>query len=514
MSSIRPTFTGFETAKTGIFINQKALDIVGNNLASADVTGYTRQRVDTASIYLSTAASRVASNTVGLQGQGVEALGVSQMRDATLDTRFRNAYSSTSYHSEASKILTDLQTALGDGNDLTDESGLHGALKQIYNALNDYMQTPTLDSSANVVMSAFKNATQVIRQMSAQLTNVQKDETADLGTTVERVNKISLQIAELNETISNDSIVSTSDGNEYFRPNELLDQRNLLLDELAGYGEISVITSEDGTVDVTLGGHALVKGNVSNTLQMVENGDDTVSVQWTDSSAELGTTTGSIRAACDFLNGRGPNMQKSTETSERGALYYRDCLDTFANALASAANNTIPEVDSSGEPIKDANGNVVYKTLLASENGNSHTVSSSDIALSKEWTQSGAGYFICSRTENITQYAQQLNSLLTDESSTFQSYGETYYGSFADFEVNFLSRLGSDLSYQSGREEATSAIANDLQDSRDAISGVNRDEETADMLQYQKAYQAAARLMTTLDDMLDVLINRMGRVGL
>ena len=114
MSSIRPTFTGFETAKSAVFTSQKSLDIVGNNLANVNTEGYTRQRVDVQSIYISSSSAHVASNTTGLQGQGVEALGISQLRDSMLDTRYRNANSVTSYHKAASVVLTDLQKALGE----------------------------------------------------------------------------------------------------------------------------------------------------------------------------------------------------------------------------------------------------------------------------------------------------------------------------------------------------------------------------------------------------------------
>jgi flagellar hook-associated protein 1 FlgK len=521
MSSIRPTFTGFETAKTAVFTNQKSLDIVGNNLANVNTDGYTRQRVDRASIYISSSTCKVASNTTGLQGMGVEALGVSQMRDSMLDTRFRNAYTQTSYHSQANTILSDLQKALGDGSDITDESGLHGAIKQIYTALNDYMSAPTLSSSANVVMSAFQNATQVLQQMNTQLANVQKQSIADLGSSVDRVNTLLQRIAELNETISTDSIISTGNGNSYFQPNELLDQRNSLLDELAGYGDISVSALADGTVDVTFGGHTAVSGKKYSMMNTVTHDDNTVSVTWSDSGKPVCCDKGSLRASTDFINGRGPNMQKSDETSVRGILYYQDCLNTYANALVKVANSAIPELNAAGDgPLKkDGTDEIVYKTLLGAKQPDGTTssdapVTAANISISDQWTQGGAGYFVFSSKESVTKYAQQLCTNLTDNKYTFQSVGEEYSGTFTDFEINFLAKLGSDLNYQAGRQTATGAICDDLQNSRDEVSGVNRDEETTDMVKYQKSYEAAARLMTTLDEMLDVLINKMGRVGL
>ena len=89
---LRPTFMGFETAKSGINVSQKALDITGNNLANMDTAGYTRQRLDVNSIAPSSYSTRIAINRIGLTGQGVEGLGVGRTRDAFLDKRFRDEY--------------------------------------------------------------------------------------------------------------------------------------------------------------------------------------------------------------------------------------------------------------------------------------------------------------------------------------------------------------------------------------------------------------------------------------
>ena len=130
---------GVETAKSSIFTNQKSLDIVGNNLAIVDTEGYTRQRVDRAVIAVNTATQRVAYDGIGLAGQGVQATSISQMRDAFLDKRFREENAQASFHDQSATILSDIQSALGDGADITDESGLLGAIQQIYQNLQNFI---------------------------------------------------------------------------------------------------------------------------------------------------------------------------------------------------------------------------------------------------------------------------------------------------------------------------------------------------------------------------------------
>ncbi len=512
---MRPTFLGFETAKTAIFTNQKSIDIMGNNLSNVDTNGYTRQRVERSSV-APLPSGRSMSNRVALAGQGVEISSISQIRDSFLDTRFRAEYAKASYHSQASSILQDIQTALGDGSDITDESGLYGAIQQIYEAVNDYVQDPTLDTEANIVMSAFKNITQVLQQMDSRLTQVADQHTIDLGTSVGCVNDIAAEIAQLNKAIGDDASVLTS-GNSVYQPNELLDRRNLLLDELSSYGNISISTLANGKVNVSLGEHSIVEENTSFGLNLVKNNDNTVAIQWLSTGENLSTTEGALIGSMHYINGRGRNMQSSTESPYQGVLYYKDQINTFANALAKVANNTIPELDTTtGKPKVDADGNTVYKTLLSAKDsaGKTGVITAGKISLSKEWTSGGPGYFIYNRNEDVEDYAQQLVTQLTDKSYVFDSYGEKFTGSFVNFEVNFLGSLGSDLAFQQGRQDATAKISDDYLDRRDEISGVSKDEETTDMLKYQKSYQAASRLMTVLDDLLEVIINRMGRAGL
>lgn len=525
---MRPTFLGFQAAKNAIFTHQKAIDIAGNNIANSETKGYSRQRVERSSIAPSSYGSRIASSRTGLAGQGVEAVGVSQVRDSFLDKRFRDEYSKASYHGQATGILSDIQSIF-DSNDITDESGLLYAINQIAGNIDDYMQDPTLESGANLVMSAFKNMTQVLQQMDSKLTTVANQHIQDTEITVKRTNELMQQIAHYNKMISEDATVLSDPDREYFRPNELLDQRNLLLDELASYGDISVTERSDGMVDVSMGGKKIVNGTQTEELSLHVNNpgqrDQTVSLSWRGSGETANLNGGSLKATVEYLNGRGHNVQDSTESPMQGVLYYRDRIDTFANALAKMVNSSIPEVDNTDpdnpKPLENppGSGNIVYKTLLGAKMPDGTTsagtsITAGNISISDEWNKAGASYFIFSDVERTVEYAMSIKLQLTSSSYTFDSNGEKFSGSFVQYEIDFLGKIGADLAFNDGRQQAFGSVADDFLDRRDSVSAVNRDEETADMLQYQKSYEAAARLMTTLDDLLDIVINRMGRVGL
>lgn len=519
---IRSTFMGFEAAKSSIFANQKSLDIVGNNLANSETSGYTRQRVDRASAYVQAHATRIASSTVGVAGQGVNTLGVSQVRDAFLDKCFREEYSLSSYHGQTSELQNDILNIFPEAADITDSSGILGGLEKIYQGLNKYIQAPTLDSEANIVRSAFTNMTQVLQQMDKRLTEVTIRQTEDLSSTLLRTNDILSQIAHINKKIAADCTVLANPDSQYFVPNELADQRNLLLDELAGYGNINVKQNSNGTINVEMFGHLVVDRGESDAITMSTKNNGYVSISWRSSGKDVidsESSTGAIKAYASVLNGRGANVQSNDETSVQGIPYYRDAINLFAAELVKVANNTIPVADKDGKPSVDADGNIIYKTLLAAKQADGTTnskapITAANIAISDEWIQGGSGYFIYSRDENVENYAQQLSAKLNEQDAVFDSYGESFTGTFRDFTVDLVGRIGSDVGFNEGRRAAAATVANDFIQQRDSVSGVQQDEETADMLKYQKSYAAAARVMTTMDDLLDTLINKVGRVGL
>lgn len=512
---MRPTFMGFETAKTSIFVNQKSIDIVGNNLANLDTNGYTRQRVDRLSVVVASSSGRVSQNRIGLMGQGVEALGVSQLRDSYLDQRFREEYGNTAYHNEATDILKDIQSVFDDGNDVSSLTGLTDAMEKIFDSIQDFAQDPTSSTTANIVMSAFSNMTQVLNQLDSKLQNVLEQQASDMKVTTDRVNQLLQQVAQLNKTIA-DQDMSLITGTETYQPNELLDERNRILDELAGYGDIQVTQKADGSVDVMMGGMLAVSGDSFNSLNYVQNTDGTVALTWRNGGENVQFSSGALKADLEFINGRGSNVQSKNETPQKGIPYYRDKINTYANAMAYVVNHSIPEWDqATGKPAVDAQGNVIYKTLLAAkqENGktnNSISVTAGNITISDEWRNGGGDYFIANKNEADPKYAQSIATSLTQNDFTFKSFGESFTGTFEEFATDMVSTLGSDISYQQNRAEATSTVTNDFLGRRDQVSGVSRDEETANLLQYQKSFEAAARVMNVMDELLDVIINQMG----
>lgn len=485
---MRPTFLGFETARKGMAANQKAIDVTGQNIVNINTPGYTRQRLDLVSMTTSGLANRFAEPTANMAGQGVKMVGVGQIRNSYLDSRFREEIANTSYYDKAMSITEGIESALNEVSAV----GLNSVLSDFINgALQEFHKKPKEVTSANIVMSSAKNITQLIRQYDTQLSGLAEQQYFDLEVEVNRMNATLEKIAALNKQIS-DEQVHNQTGNMTYGVNELLDQRNLLLDDLATFGNIRVTDEADGSVTVVMNEQVVVKGKTHDKVNLAKSGNDhTVLVTWEGTGKNVVVESGSLRANIDLING--------VAGEAKGVQFYRNQLDLFASKFASVLNSAFKT--------KDGSGNDINMQLI---NERSDIISASNISINKEWLANSA--IILNDIQRQGDLDQAYILKLINNLEGKQTIG-TFEGSLAEFVDYYNTTLGQDLTYYKGRFEASLSVADDLNDRRDAISAVNLDEEGSYMMMYEKAYQATARLMTTLDEALDVLINRTGLVG-
>ncbi|MEG1366917.1 MAG: flagellar hook-associated protein FlgK, partial [Oscillospiraceae bacterium] len=346
---MRPTFMGFETASRGMMAQQKALDIVGNNVGNIGVTGYTRQRVDMVSMSLSNTNARFSANAVGRAGQGVNVTGVSQIRDPFLDKRFREEYADVGYYSKMVDVLGDIE----DGLNEIEPSNMTEALESFKIAWTKMQKEEGKDPTASsTLLASARTLTQVFKQLDSKISSVWEQQKYDLQINTNSVNSILSRIADLNDTIQKESFAAEGTGSTS-QPNELLDARNVLLDQLSEFGDIQTTLNPDNTVTVKMGasGHVVVDGKWSEEITMVQPaGSQTVSIKWQTEGAPVDFNTGSIKASLDMLNGRGTNAQPMRgETFENGVLYYRDTIDKLAVNVAKTFNSVIAEYDNTGK---------------------------------------------------------------------------------------------------------------------------------------------------------------------
>jgi flagellar hook-associated protein 1 FlgK len=163
---------GFEASKSAIFASQKALDVVGQNLANMSTEGYTRQRADQVSVSNEEYRSRISGSAYNHLGMGTSVEGISQVRDDRMDTAFRNSYSDTSYYRKEHDMLNEIETIMSEIDAGVDGNGygLGYGIKEMYLALTALQEDVSLDANSTIFADSVKNICSILNRTSAELT--------------------------------------------------------------------------------------------------------------------------------------------------------------------------------------------------------------------------------------------------------------------------------------------------------------------------------------------------------
>ena len=472
------TFGSLEIARSAVVASQVALDIVGQNVANVNTEDYTRQTADLLAVnYSGIGVTKYAQPAASNHGQGVTVARISQIRDTLLDAKVRNANTQYSTYDTCATALTELNTIF----DETSIDGLHAMLNNFYSRLSDLSENVGDSEYESLVRSAAEKVVQTLNQYAAQLSELSSEKTAELNTTVDDMNTAVSKLNQINDLIRDQTVRGSVS-------NELLDMRNAYLDKLSGYLNITVTPQKDGSVAVTSTDHADVLGSVF-TLSGVSG---QIALQRTDSdgnTADFTPTGGAIKGYLDVLNGAGAYATGS-ENTFRGFTYYQRALDSFAEAFAGTFND--------------------LNTLDPSAPAALFTgVTAADIAISDAWYHD-AGYLVVAEAGTNDNILKIVSAMDTDvDTSLYPGVA----GSFEAYARTLISDIAVDANYYDDMEEMSKHIVASVSQQREAIMGVSIDEETINMIKYQRAYQAAARFLTVLDENLNTLINNMGIAG-
>ncbi|HBH94264.1 MAG TPA: flagellar hook-associated protein FlgK [Ruminococcaceae bacterium] len=573
---MRSTFLGFEVSKRTIQIAQKSIDITNNNLSNANTAGYTRQRVDLNSTYLYK-SSRFTSPVamLSMAGQGVNAFGVSQLRDPYIDKRYREFTAYTSENDVRQSILKETEKILSD----TGGNGLVANLDEFKSALAKYAADSSYNKElASVVRNEAYSICQTLHSYASDLENLRQENIIELNNSISEVNDIVDRIVEYNKAITGEYNITAADkiykkesviGS--YGPNELIDARNELIDQLSFYANIKVYDNDDGSVKIIMGtgdelspnGVEIVNGNSYEHLVLKNFNSSSVSQTFEDYDAAMVVftngvdankmiTTGDIRARLDMINGNG-SYASSHQNTEYGIRYYQSTVNEFARAFAEHMNKlnsmfesyggdgramfaassdydkngnrvVVTVTDEDGNPVLDKDGNVVTK--LADR----EIITAWNINISQEWLNDanmiGQVYTpdkskpddpdndIWNGEWKLSLDGNNVNTIYlgVDEEFSVGRAGE-FKGSIYDYLLFVDNRLSESISYYGEQYDLNSKNANAILDTRQSISGVSKEEEGVNMMNYQKWFNASSRMLTTLDEMLDRLVNNTGVVG-
>ncbi len=453
-------FTGLEIGRRAMLAQQMAMNTASHNIANSTTPGYTRQRASLVATYpLDTPQGNV--------GTGVVAESIRQIRDLFLTQQYRYENSSMTRWDSTNKTLSQVESFFNEPGD----KGLNQLITDFWNAWENLSTNPTARSTVvektKVLVNAFK-------QHGTQLIDLRASVDTDIKNKVQEINQLGSQIASINR-----AIVGAELGGE--RANDLRDKRDLLIDDLSNLTQVRTMERANGAVTVLLGSMALVDGAESLQIATKTEGSGNATVTravWQNTNFTIEFTGGELYALQQMRDKTLPEYQEN--------------LDLLAKTVVEQVN----EVHRAGIGATGTTG-VNFFTPF-----NTTAISMSlNVEVENDPNLIAASI---SGEPGDTRNAQAISELryarnLSSDSVTIN-----------EFYAGLVSTLGIKTQESSNLKENYNLLVTQLTNAKQSVQGVSIDEEMTNMMKYQRAYEASARIVTYIDSALETIISGMG----
>jgi len=559
-------FAGLRVALSALYAQRRGLEITGHNVANANTDGYSRQRVDMNAI-TGPVTGAFFSKWEG-SGQGVKIAQYVRFRDAFLEVRAALEHGAEAHLSQVRYALDQLERLFDEPGDLS----IQRSMTELWAGFDDVANHPGDDAARQQLLERAGTLATTVNHAANEIVAMRDSSVGQLNATITEVNAMAGTVAQLNDAIKG-AVTSGLNGND------LMDQRDLLVEKLAAKLGATIRPGEFGSVNVFVNGTALVNGGHAEALEVDTSGASVV-VRWQKDNFPATITAGDVGGLLEVVNVSYPGYLADLDTialklrddvnalhagtsgsiaatsrdqSAAGSLDIQVALNGGAFTTVSVAgadwsgaggpaalqaalqaaidagigagNATIAVTGALGAPLsisvtpsagntvqtQAVLGNAGFGTLLGRTavgldgiGGRRffEATSARDLAVSGDITgasqiaaaAAGAGPLDASVALDLAELASSTNGA----DAMYRAY---------------IVALGVDSQAVQHRHDIQKETMSQVDDSRTALSGVNIDEEMVNMVQFQHAYDAAARFMTSVDEMLDTLINRTGVVG-
>lgn len=548
------SFGGLSIAFSGLFANQRAMNVTSHNIANANTKGYTRQVM-----HMTAYKPQNLPGGLGTLGRGTDVTSVRQIRDKYLDIKYRGENSVLGQWESRYGVMQSLEGVFNEPSD----SSIGKLVDGFYNAIQELSKNPESNTTRTLVRQNTIALTQGVNRMSLQLEQLQKDMNFEFDNTVNQINAYADQITKLNAIIYESEL-------EGGIANDVRDQRNLILDELSklvdvDYYEESATPDAPGRLHVVLGGHELVNHFRASSLvtsprttKLNETDADYLfDIKWDDGDP-LNITDGSLKGLMTIRDNSTGDL--------KGIPYYVQKLNDFVDTLSSEMNRihsdgfgldgttgheffTIDGMTTSEfhnylkteglnggaginvtSSVLDGTAGLDEDAKLAKMKENMDKVIANNPQYAgKTIKKVGAEFLVVDKIEakdlSINKDLEDLNKLAASSDSSDIPGGagtmlkmvatrndtQLYaWGSPEDFVKSLVSNLGVDAGEAKRIKENQEIMTNYFQGQRESTSGVSIDEEMTSMIKFQNAYNASARILNVMNEMLDLLVNRLG----
>ncbi|WP_312651525.1 flagellar hook-associated protein FlgK [Proteiniclasticum sp.] len=498
-------FGTFNVAVKGLNANQTALHTTSHNISNANTEGFSRQRVE-----LKTDVPYNMAG-VGQLGTGVKLQSVVRMVDEFVDYQIRKESSTLSQYTAQQDIMGQIEMIFNEPS----KTGVNFAMGEMFNSWQELSKNPESLNAKSMVVQKSKNFVDTLNHMSSQAQELKGDVVTSVEKNIYDTNSIIDQLNTVNDQIFNISVKGHS-------PNDLMDSRDLLLKKLSDLTEIKETYDSYGRATITIDGQEVTgKGNdikLSNISAITKNEDETYSIRvhvggdmknFKDISVSDigdlkvgspvffkpdGADSGSITKA-DIQSGTiGGNLKAMDEVDARIKE-----LDTFAKGSAQMFNE-IHNYDEDGGTIDFFTFDQDQESAL-NMRVNENLLNDESLVATGNTLSSPVGDG--SRALEIANLRNKKFDFNTMQPSPA---GTTMEGAYSDIVI----KVGIRGEHATNMVDNQNAVLAQLSNRRESVSGVSIDEEVTNLLKYQRSYEANSRVINTLNEMLDTLINRTG----
>ncbi len=471
------TFFGLEIGKRALDASQLALNVVGQNTANVNTPGYSRQVVQFTATDPFTPPDFEHGHPGNL-GTGVTISAVNRIRDAFTDKRVFGANAEQGSLGNLSDILSRVESAYNEPSD----SGLGHLASNFFHSFADLSANPESGAIRATVRNQAETLVGAFHSVSTALDQIGPDITAKVAVKIGDANTLAGQIATLNNQIR--TAIGAGD-----QPNDLLDKRGALINTLSGIVDVQVTDGRNaqtgkpnGEVEINVGGYALVQGDQSSPLP--------TTVTTTNGAIGLTTPSG------DTIPLRGGEVYGLAKASALVAGYKSD-LNTLASSFISAVNTQ----HATGYGLDGVTGRAFFSGTDAQSISVDSVIKTDLNAIAAASAPIPPATFAAGNGDN----ARALAAL--DSAPVINGFSlNAYYNAG-------VARIGADSRSAQTAGQNQEKVLSQLQAQQASVSGVSLDEELTRMLQYQRTYQAASRVINVMDDIVGRIINNLGIPG-
>lgn len=546
-------FLGLSISLSGLFANQRALGVVSHNIANANTEGYSRQVMN-----MEAYKPQTLPGGFGTIGVGVDVTAIKQIRDEYLDFKIRDEQSLEKEWSARKDVLSQIEDIFNEPSD----SSIATLLDSYYTGLQTLSKNPENLTARTLVRQNAIALTEGVNRIANALKGLQSDLNYQFQTSVNQLNGYAEQIVSLNKVIYEAEL-------EGGTANDVRDQRNLILDKMSELAQVDYYEDDKNRLHVSIGGHLIVSHFRQDSIELVpradkindDDADNIMDIKWADGNT-VNLKSGSLKGLQE--------ARDSIEGDYKGIPYYISKLNEFVDTFSSAMNEiqvngfglkgetgyymftinnmTTAEYDQyllnkglDEGPAVDVTSSVLKSVLDTNTDEENAKIMEDNISKifannpqynEKTIRKVGDQYLVVDKMKSteitVAKDIEDINKIaaatkvgdLPGDASNILKMIETRHdtnlyawGAPEDFMKSLVANLGVDTAEADRMATNQGLLVNEFSINRDSVMGVSLDEEMSNMIKFQTAYNANARMVNVYDEMLDLVVNRLGTVG-